>query len=179
MGEGLRTKMQSALWLPQGVCCTTAKLFKDVSLNNPFSRQPTMNPIANYNSALEIVFALNAMTYLFSIEPSRRGELLGLFNEFKQRVPEFDSSNMHSVRGHLILAHYGAAHLSLSIFSLLFATIAVGFILYGAAEPAVLVPTRWMVPGVTAMLTVVPFGSIWLTFVCKTQFEKYLAGFPA
>ncbi len=138
-----------------------------------------MNPIANYNSALEIVFALNAMTYLFSIEPRRRGELLGLFSEFKKRVPEFDSSDMQSVRGHMILAHYGAAHFSLTIFSLLFAMIAIGFILYGAAEPAALVPAQWMVPAVIAMLTVVPFGSIWLTFVCKTQFEKYLAGFPA
>jgi hypothetical protein len=137
-----------------------------------------VNPIANYNSALEIVFALNAMTYLFSIEPRRRGELLGLFSEFKKRVPEFNSSDMQSVRGHIILAHYGVAHLSLTIFSLLFATIAVGFILYGAAEPAALVSTQWMVPAVIAMLTVVPFGSIWLTFVCKTQFEKYLAGFP-
>ncbi len=138
-----------------------------------------MNPIANYNSVLEIVFALNAMTYLFSIEPRRRGELLGLFSEFKKRVPKFDRRNMQSVRGHIILAHYGVAHLSLSIFSLLFATIAVGVILYGAAEPAALVPAQWMVPAVIAMLTVVPFGSIWLTFVCKTQFEKYLVGFPA
>jgi hypothetical protein len=138
-----------------------------------------MNPIANYNSALEIVFALNAMTYLFSIEPRRRGELLGLFGEFKNRVPEFDRSDMQSVRGHIILAHYGVAHLSLTIFSLLFATISVGFILYGASEPAVLVSTRWMIPAIVAMLTMVPFGSIWLTFVCKTQFEKYLAEFPA
>ena len=68
-----------------------------------------MNPIANYNSALEIVFALNAMTYLFSIEPSRRGELLGLFNEFKTRVPEFDGSNMHSVRGRAFLFENGGA----------------------------------------------------------------------
>jgi hypothetical protein len=138
-----------------------------------------MNPIANYNSALEIVFALNAMTYLFSIEPRRRGELLGLFTEFKKRVPEFDRSDLQSIRGHIILAHYGVAHLSLTIFSLLFATIAVALILYGAAAPAVLVSTQWMVPAVLAMLTVVPFGSIWLTFVCKTQFERYLAGFTA
>ena len=138
-----------------------------------------MNPIANYNSALEIVFALNAITYLFAIEPRRRGELLGLFSEFKKRVPEFDRGDMQSVRGHIILAHYGFAHLSLSIFSLLFATVAVGLILYGAAEPTVLVPTQWMVPAVIVMLTVVPFGSIWLTFVCKAQFEKYLAGLPA
>ena len=136
-----------------------------------------MNPIANYNSALEIVFALNAMTYLFSIEPGRRGELLGLFSEFKKRVPEFNRNDMNSVRGHMILLHYGVAHLSLTIFSLLFATIAVAFILYGAAEPATLVPTRWMVPGVIAMVTVVPFGSIWLTFICKTQFDRYLGGF--
>lgn len=84
---------------------------------------------------------------------------------------------MKAIKGHLILAHYGAAHLLLTIFSLLFAVIAVGFILYGAAEPAALVPAKWMVPGIIAMLTVVPFGSIWLTFVCKSQFEKYLAEF--
>ena len=136
-----------------------------------------MNPIANYNSALEIVFALNAITYLFAIEPHRRGELLGLFSEFKKRVPEFDATDRNVVRGHIILAHYGVAHLSLIIFSLTFAIIAVGFILYGAAEPTALVATRWMVPGIIAMLTVVPFGSIWLTFVCKAQFEKYLAEF--
>jgi hypothetical protein len=138
---------------------------------------PTVNLISNYSSALEIVFALNAMTYLFSIEPRRRGELLGLFSEFKKRVPDFDRTNMNAIRGHIILVHYGVAHLSVTIFSLLFTMIAVGFILYGAAEPAAMVPTQWMVPGVIAMLTVVPFGSIWLTFVCKTQFEKYLAGF--
>lgn len=136
-----------------------------------------MNPITNYNSALEIVFALNAMTYLFSIEPRRRGELLGLFNEFRKRIPEFDRTDRESIRGYLILAHYGGAHLSLTIFSMLFAIIAVGFMLYGAAVPAAMVSTKWMVPGVIAMLTIVPFGSIWLTFVCKTQFEKYLSEF--
>ena len=85
-----------------------------------------MNPIANYNWALEIVFALNAMTYLFSIEPRLRGELLGLFSDFNKQVPEFDRRGMQSVRGHVILAHYGAAHLSLTVFPLLFTTIAVG-----------------------------------------------------
>ena len=136
-----------------------------------------MNPIANYNSALEIVFALNAMTYLFSIEPRQRGELLALFREFKQHVPNFDSTDKHSIKGYLILAHYGAAHLAITVFSLLFAFVAVGLILYGAAEPTTSVPTRWMVPGVIAMVTMVPFSSVWLTFVCRTQFEKYIAGF--
>jgi hypothetical protein len=136
-----------------------------------------VNPIANYNSVLEIVFALNAMTYLYSIEPRRRSELLGLFQEFKQKVPNFGSTDRHAIKGYIILAHYGTAFLALSIFSLLFALISVGLMLYGAADPTAVVPTRWMVPGVLAMLTLVPFGSIWLTFGCRTQFEKYIAGF--
>lgn len=136
-----------------------------------------MNPITNYNSILEIVFALNAMTYLFSIEPRRRSELLGLFQQFKQKVPDFDRTDRQSIKGYIILAHYGTAHLALSIFSLSFAVTAVGLMLYGAVEPTTMVPTRWMVPGVIVMLTLVPFGSIWLTFACKTQFEKYIAGF--
>jgi len=138
-----------------------------------------MNLISNYNSVLEIVFALNAMTYLFSIEPRRRGELLGLFREFKQRVPNFNRTDRNAIKGYMILAHYGAAHLALTVFSLLFALVAVGLILYGAAQPAATVPIRWMVLGVIAMLTVVPFGSIWLTFVCRTQFEKYMAEFSS
>lgn len=134
-----------------------------------------MNPIANYNSILEIVFALNAMTYLFSIEPRRRGELMGLFDDFKKLVPEFDRNDRKAVRGLMILAHYGVVHLFLTIFSFLFALVAVGFLLYGAAEPTAKVQTQWMVPGVIAMLTIIPFGSIWLTFVCRTQFERYIA----
>ena len=137
-----------------------------------------MNPITNYNSILEIVFALNAMTYLFSIEPRRRGELMGLFLDFKKRVPEFDTDDRNAIRGYMFLAHYGAVYLALTFFSLLFAMISVGFMLYGAAEPMANVPTQWMVPGVIAMLTIIPFGSIWLTFVCRTQFEKYIAEFP-
>ena len=136
-----------------------------------------MNPITNYNSILEIIFALNAMTYLFSIEPRRRGELLGLFQEFKKRVPVFDRRDRKTIRGYMILAHYGAAHLTLTVLSLLFTLIAAGFMIYGAAEPGAAVPTRWMVPGVLAMLTLVPFGSVWLTFVCRSQFEKYIAGY--
>ena len=136
-----------------------------------------MNPIVNYNSVLEIVFALNAMTYLFSIEPRRRGELLGLFREFRQRVPDFDRKDRNAIRGYIILAHYGVAHLTLSVFSLLFAMASVGIMLYGATQPTAMVATQWMVPGVIAMLTLVPFGSIWLTFVCRTQFEKYIASF--
>ena len=138
-----------------------------------------MNPITNFNSILEIVFALNAMTYLFSIEPRRRSEMLGLFSEFKQRVPDFNRRDRQSIKGYVILAHYGSAHLALSIFSLLFALTAVGLMLYGAVDPTAMVPTRWMVAGIIAMLTVVPFGSIWLTFVCRTQFEKYIAGFDS
>ncbi len=80
-----------------------------------------MNPIVNYNSVLEIVFALNAMTYLFSIEPRRRGELLGLFLEFRKRVPDFDRTDRQMIRGYVILAHYGAAHLTVTLLSLLFA----------------------------------------------------------
>jgi hypothetical protein len=140
-------------------------------------RTTIVNPIVNYNSVLEIVFALNAMTYLFSIEPRRRGELLGLFLEFRKRVPHFDKTDRQMIRGYVILAHYGAAHLSVTLLSLLFAVFSVGLMLYGAAEPSASVPTRWMVPGVVAMLTLVPFGSVWLTFVCRTQFEKYIAGF--
>lgn len=136
-----------------------------------------MNPIANYNSVLELVFALNAMTYFFSIEPRRRGELMGLFHEFKRLVPEFDRKDRNAIRGYIILAHYGAGHLTLTVLSLLFALVAVGFMLYGAAEPTATVPTVWMVPGVIAMLLLVPFGSIWLSFVCRVQFERYIAGF--
>ncbi|MFK8021799.1 MAG: hypothetical protein AB8B86_18700 [Pseudomonadales bacterium] len=134
-----------------------------------------MNVISNYNSALEIVFALNAMTFVFSIEPERRGELLGLFNEFKKRVPEFNKNDLSSVKGQMILLHYGIAHLSLSLFSLLFSATSIAFILYGAAVPSAEVASEWMVPAVIAMVTLTPFGSIWLTFVCKTQYEKYLA----
>jgi hypothetical protein len=138
-----------------------------------------MNPIANYNSVLEIVFALNAMTYLFSIEPRRRGELLGLFREFKKRVPDFDRTDKNTIRGYLILAHYGTVHLVVTASSLVFALAAVGLMLYAAAQPNALVETQWMVPAVIVMLTLVPFGSIWLSFVCRIRFEKYIAEFCA
>ncbi|MEM8497475.1 MAG: hypothetical protein AAF542_05580 [Pseudomonadota bacterium] len=136
-----------------------------------------MNPIANFNSALEIVFALNAMTFIFSIEPERRRELLSLFTKFKDKVPQLDRNDVNFIRGHMILAHYGMAHLSLTFLSLLFAATSIALLLYGGAQPEVQVSTQWMVLGVIAMVTITPFSSIWLTFVCKTQFEKYLSQF--
>jgi hypothetical protein len=138
-----------------------------------------VNPITNFNSILEVVFALNAMTYLFSIEPRRRSEMLGLFNAFKQKVPDFNRRDRQAIKGYVILAHYGSAHLTLTVSSLLFALTAVGLMLYGAVDPAATLPNRWIVPGIIAMLTLVPFGSIWLTFVCRTQFESYIAGFDS
>jgi hypothetical protein len=134
-----------------------------------------LNPLSNYNSILEIIFALNAMTYLFSIEPQRRGELLSLFREFKKHAPRFDHTDKKSVTGYVILAHYGAAHLAVSIASLVFTVTSAGLMLWSAADPSIEVPTRWMVPAMIFMLTMVPLGSIWLTFVCKTQFQKYIA----
>jgi hypothetical protein len=136
-----------------------------------------MNPLTNYNSVLEIVFALNAMTYLFSIEPRRRGELLGLFGKFRERVPDFDRTDRNTIRGYLILAHYGTVHLVVTTSSLVFALAAAGLMLYAAAQPTSLVETQWMVPAVIVMLTLVPFGSIWLTFVCRSRFEQYIAEF--
>lgn len=134
-----------------------------------------MSLVANYTSVLEIVFALNALTYFFSIEPKRRGELLGLFREFQAHIPDFSRRDREAIRGYVILAHYGVAHFLLTAFSLLFAAISVGLMLYGAAVPSVLVDSVWMVLGVLLMLTLVPFGSIWLTFVCRNQFESYLS----
>jgi len=136
-----------------------------------------MSPIANYASVLEIVFALNAVTYFFSIEPRRRGELLGLFREFKQHIPDFSRRDREAIRGYIILAHYGVAHFLLTVFSLLFAAISIGLMLYGAAAPEAAVNNMWIVPGVLIMLTLVPFGSIWLTFVCRNQFQSYLSSF--
>lgn len=135
-----------------------------------------MSPIANYASVLEIVFALNAMTYFFSIEPRRRGELLGLFRDFQQQIPDFSRRDREAIRGYVILAHYGVAHFFLTAFSLLFAMGSVGLMLYGAVDAEAMVDNTWMIPGVLVMLTLVPFGSIWLTFVCKTQFQNYLSG---
>lgn len=135
-----------------------------------------MSPIANYSSVLEIVFALNALTYFYSIEPRRRGELLGLFRKFQMHIPDFSRRDREAIRGYVILAHYGVAHFLLTALSLLFAAVSVGLMLYGAAEPGVVVDSVWMVPGVLLMLTLVPFGSIWLTFVCRNQFESYLSG---
>jgi hypothetical protein len=79
----------------------------------------------------------------------------------------------------LILAHYGTVHLVVTASSLVFAMTAVGLMLYAAAQPTALVETQWMVPGVIAMLTLVPFGSIWLSFVCRIRFEEYIAEFCA
>lgn len=134
-----------------------------------------MNPIANYASVLEIVFALNAMTYFFSIEPRRRGELLGLFREFQKHIPDFSRRDREAIKGYVILAHYGVAHFFLTAFSLLFAAVSVGLMLYGAANPDAMVASRWMIPGVLVMLTFVPFGSIWLILVCRAQFQGYLS----
>lgn len=138
-----------------------------------------MNPVANYASVLEIVFALNAMTYFFSVEPRRRGELLGLFEEFQRYIPDFSRRDRQALRGYIFLAHYGVAHFTLTCVSLLFSLVSVGLMLYGAAQPDVTVPTVWMVPAVILMLTVVPLGSIWLTFVCKGQFQRYLSDMEA
>ena len=135
-----------------------------------------MSQVSNYASVLEIVFALNAMTYFFSIEPRRRGELLGLFREFQQHIPDFTRRDREAIRGYVFLAHYGLAHFILTTFSLIFSLVSVGLMLYGAVEPEALVDSKWMVPGVLVMLTLVPFGSIWLTFVCRTQFHNYLSG---
>jgi hypothetical protein len=140
------------------------------------ARRFVVNPIMNYASVLEIVFALNAMTYFYSIEPRRRGELLGLFREFQQQIPDFSRRDREAIRGYVILAHYGVAHFCLTAFSLLFAIISVGLMLYGAVDPGVMVSSKLMVPGVLVMLTLVPFGSLWLTFVCRTQFQNYLSG---
>ena len=135
-----------------------------------------MSPVSNYASVLEIVFALNAMTYFFSIEPRRRGELLGLFREFQQHIPDFTRRDREAIRGYVFLAHYGVAHFILTTFSLTFSMVSVGMMLYGAVEPEAMVDNKWMVTGVLVMLTLVPFGSIWLTFVCRTQFHNYLSG---
>lgn len=135
-----------------------------------------MSQVSNYASVLEIAFALNAMTYFFSIEPRRRGELLGLFREFQQHIPDFTRRDREAIRGYMFLAHYGLAHFILTTFSLIFSMFLVGLLLYGAVEPEALVDSKWMVSGVLVMLTLVPFGSIWLTFVCKTQFHNYLSG---
>ena len=134
-----------------------------------------MSPIANYGSVLEIVFVLNAMTYFFSIEPRRRGELLGLFREFQKRIPDFSRRDREAIRGYVFLAHYGVAHFFLSMFSLLFSAISVGLMLYGAASPEALVASKWMIPGILVMLTFVPFGSIWLILVCRNRFQVYLS----
>ena len=134
-----------------------------------------MIPIINYTSVLEIVFALNAVTYFYSIEPRRRGELLGLFQKFQQQIPDFSRRDREAIRGYVILAHYGIAHFFLTAFSLLFSMVSVGLMLYGAADPGVMVSNKLMVPCVLVMLTLVPFGSMWLTFVCKTQFQNYLS----
>ena len=135
-----------------------------------------MSPVSNYASVLEIVFALNAMTYFFSIEPRRRGELLGLFREFQQHIPDFTRRDREAIRGYVFLAHYGLAHFILTTFSLIFSMVSVGLMLYGAVEPLAVVDSKWMVSGLLLMLTLVPFGSIWLTFVCRTQFNNYLSG---
>lgn len=134
-----------------------------------------MNPIANYASVLEIIFALNAMTYFFSIEPRRRGELLGLYREFQRHVPDFNRRDHEAIRGYFILAHYGAALFFLTAFSLLFTVTSVGLMLFGAVNPEAAVSSKVMVPSMLIMLTLVPFGSIWLTLVCKTQFQDYLS----
>ena len=135
-----------------------------------------MSLVSNYASVLEIVFALNAMTYFFSIEPRRRGELLGLFREFQQHIPDFTRRDREAIRGYVFLAHYGMAHFILTTFSLIFSAVSVGLMLYGAVEPEAMVVNKWMVPGVLVMLTLVPCGSLWLTFVCRTQFHNYLSG---
>lgn len=134
-----------------------------------------MSPIANYASVLEIVFALNAMTYFFSIEPRRRGELLGLYREFQQHIPDFGRRDRQAIRGYAILAHYGVAHFFLSAFSLLFAAISIGLMLYGAANPNAVVVSKWMILGILVMLTLVPFGSVWVILVCRSQFQTYLS----
>jgi hypothetical protein len=134
-----------------------------------------VNPIANYASVLEIIFALNAMTYFFSIEPRRRGELLGLYREFQRHVPDFNRRDDEAIRGYFILAHYGAALFFLTAFSLLFTVTSVGLMLFGAVNPEAAVSSKVMVPSMLIMLTLVPFGSIWLTLVCKAQFQDYLS----
>lgn len=73
-----------------------------------------MNPIANYASVLEVVFALNAVTYFYSIEPRRRGELLALFREFQRHIPDFSRRDRDAIRGYVILANYGVAHFLLT-----------------------------------------------------------------
>jgi hypothetical protein len=135
-----------------------------------------VNPIANYASVLEVVFALNAITYFFSIEPRRRGELLGLFEEFKCYVPDFTRRDREALKGYFFLVHYGVAFFTITSLSLLFSLVAVGLMLYGAVNPQANVSSTWMVPAVLAMLTLVPVGSFFLSFVCKTQFQKYLSG---
>ena len=138
-----------------------------------------MSPITNYGSVLEIVFVLNAMTYFFSIEPRRRGELLGLYREFQKYIPDFSRRDREAIRGYVFLAHYGVAHFFLSMFSLLFSTISVGLMLYGAASPEALVAAKWMIPGILVMLTFVPFGSVWLILVCRNRFQVYLSSMEA
>lgn len=133
-----------------------------------------MSPIANYASVLEVVFALNAMTYFFSIEPARRGELLNLYNSFREQMPDFSRRDREAIRGYVFLAHYGAAHFLISAFSLVFSMISIGLMLYGAVNPTAVAGNTLMVSSILIMLTLVPFGSLWLTFVCKLQFEKYL-----
>ena len=134
-----------------------------------------MNPIANYMSILEIIFALNALTYFCSIEPRRRGELLELYRQFRLKIPDFNRRDREAVRGYFILVHYGAALLLLTTLSFIFAAIAIGLMLYGAVDPTAMVDSVFMVPGMLVMLTLVPFGSIWVTLFCKTQFEHYLS----
>ncbi len=133
-----------------------------------------MSPLANYASVLEIVFALNALTYFYSIEPKRRGEMLGLYQEFRTHIPDFSRRDREARRGYLILAHYGTVHFFVTFFSLVFSVTSLGLMLYSAMDSDLLVPARLMVPGMIIMLVLVPLGSVWLGIICRGQFKKYL-----